>query len=261
MDLGYNESPSDCLICVVRRKKSVFVAISIFHFGLLQPFDRIRHSLFPLHLRPEENHTVHGRIRLIKQLVQNMAPLCFPELNDLTPSLIVAHSSLWDLSMFNFSNPTLVAKFLPQWKQAMEEQLKSRLYLEFGENLFNRVVKLTPDEYETIIPMETTESNFVLIKPTELLIPRLYIRTCPIPMKIYPIYIVKAMNHWITSSSSVTNTADKSSNYMWGVLDWASLSKKSYTPTMANDGFHSNEQGIEAFWKLILSRFYLLVDS
>lgn len=258
--LGYNGSPSDCQICVVRRKQSVFVAISIFHFGLLQPFDRMRHSLFPRHLRPGENHTVPGRIRLIKQMVQNVAPLRFPELNELTPSLIVAHSSLWDLAVFNFSNPTLVANFLPRWKQAMEDQLKSWIYLEFGEKIVNRVVKLTPEKYETNIQTETTESNIVHTKPTDLLVPRLYIRTCPVPVKIYIPSTVEAMNHWISSSNSVTKVVDKPSNYLWGVLDWASLLKKSYSPTMAEDGFHSNEHGIETFWKLILSRFNLLAD-
>jgi hypothetical protein len=229
---------------------------------LLQPQDRISpRSLFPKHLRPGENHTVQGRIRLIKQLVQNLAPLRFPELNDLTPSLIVAHSSLWDLAIFNRTNPTLVANFLPRWKQAMEEKLKSAIFFEFGDLMVHRTIQLSSDEYNTIQQMHPTSSNFIITEPTELSIPRLYIRTCPVPVKLYPPSVVKTMNHWITHNSTNTNNlvdTPKTINYVWGVLDWASLLQKSFTPTMADDGFHSNEQGLETFWKLIFSRLYVL---
>jgi hypothetical protein len=261
--LDHSGSPSDCIICVVRRKKSIFVAISIFHFGLLQPQDRISlRSLFPNHLRPGENHTMQGRIHLIKQFIKNLAPLRFPELNDLTPSLIVAHSSLWDLAILNSTNPTLVANFLPRWEQAMEEKFKSSIFLEFGDFMVHRTIQLSSDEYDTIQQMHPTSSNFIITEPKELSIPRLYMRTCPVPVKLFPTSVVKAMNHWITHSSTNTNnwvdTNTKTSNYLWGVLDWASLLQNSYTPTMAADGFHSNEQGLETFWKLIFSRLYVL---
>lgn len=69
-----------------------------------------------------------------------------------------------------------------------------------------------------------------------------------------PSSVVKGMKNWITHNSST-------SNYVWDVLDWASLLQKSCTPTMAKDVFYSNEQGLETFWKLIFSRLYVLSTS
>ncbi|KAJ3066280.1 HBS1-like protein [Podochytrium sp. JEL0797] len=255
-------------ICVLRdSNNAVFVAISIFNFGVSASLERTQSSKhFDKGYSPQ-NTT--DRVPWLPHFLRAVASHAFPELCDLAgqpcppavflnqtvqdqpaeladwtppfidpnhpfwfplPDLIVTQSMLWD-----FMLQAKGIKFEPQivdWAEGMKQ------YIESVEASFGHAVR-------------------GIKSASHGLIPRLYLRTTPLPGAPWGGESTNEFAQVTWFNRLIRKRVLFEGGKMnWGVLDWASLTEGLFVHQ--EDKLHIGDFGNKAFWQLTLSRLDLL---
>ncbi|KAJ3235444.1 hypothetical protein HDU81_000452 [Chytriomyces hyalinus] len=262
--ITHQPKEGDARICVIRdtENNSAFIAINIFHFGVLNDFKGMP-KLNGMHWSGDSPLNVTSRISWIPSLLRNVAAAAYPELctssgqqcpaphffnhddkkftatvDNSTPELLsdkpfwfpipdilAAQTSMWDLerTKFNYkASTTEMAKFALGWKGAFERQI-----------------------------LEPIDKIFGSASRTDSKNPSFFLRTQPLPAKgsgqtAAHFSMVSTMNQMLRKGSRKIGSTD------WGVLDWEELLRG--MNDCLSDNAHPNDFGSRVLWQLILSR-------
>ncbi|KAI8842216.1 hypothetical protein BJ741DRAFT_376393 [Chytriomyces cf. hyalinus JEL632] len=259
----------DARICVIRDPKnnSIFVAINIFHFGVLNDFKDMP-QLNGMHWSGDSPLNVTSRIAWIPSFLRNVAAVAYPELCSLNgqvcptphffnhddketpatlenstpkllsdnpfwypvPDLLVAQSSMWDMERTRWNYKGSIdemAQFAQDWREAFERKV-----LEPIDEIFGRASHARFDEKESVF----------------------FLRTQPLPVKgasqtSAQFSMVNTMNQMLRKGPRKVGSTE------WGVLDWEELLRG--MNDCLYDKVHPNAFGSRVLWQLILSRLRL----